>query len=62
MLIWGELEEVKASCKAGCNTYTLGQPVMEGEIRRILLTIAFALMNSGVFLDHVPLTESEFDL
>jgi hypothetical protein len=62
MLIWAEMEELKASCQVGHNTYTLGQPVTEGEIQRILLTVAYALMNSGVFWAHVPSTESEFHL
>ena len=62
MFIWAELEEVKESCKVGHNTYTPGQPVTEGEIQRILLTVAFALMNPGVFLAHVSSTESGFDL
>lgn len=59
MFIWADLQEVN---KVGHNTYTLGQQVTEGEIQRIVLTVALALMNSGVFWAHVPLTESEFDL
>jgi hypothetical protein len=45
--IWAELSEVKASCDAGRDTYTIDQPVSKEEIERIVLTVAFAVMNSG---------------